>query len=116
MSARSAEFLVLLDDGEEGLDRLRRSHRVTHAASPRLAVVEGPPGTGPEALRAIDGVAAVASAGDALPAASALTPDETLFADAWAMRTGAGAAGERPGEGLAWDAPGFSPPDPPPEG
>jgi hypothetical protein len=115
MSARSVEFLVLLADEAEGLDRLRRSHRVTHTASRRLAVVEGPPGTGPEALRAIDGVAAVASSGDSLPAASGLTPDETLFADAWAMRTGAGAGGERPGDGLAWDAPGFTQPDPPPE-
>lgn len=116
MSDRSAEFLVLLDDGAEGLGRLRRSHRVTQTASSRLAVVEGPPGTGPEALRAIEGVAAVASSGDSLPAPSPLTPEETLFADAWSMRTGAGSGGDRPGEGLSWDAPGFSPPDRPPEG
>jgi hypothetical protein len=114
MSTRSAEFLVLLDDEGEGLERLRRSLRVTHVASPRLAVVEGPPGAGPEALRAIDGVAAIASSGESLDVASALTAEETLFADAWSLRTGGDAETERPGEGLAWDAPGFTPPDPPP--
>ena len=114
MSSRPAEFLVLLEDEEEGLERLRRSLQVTQVASPRLAVVEAPPGTGPEALRAIGGVAAVFAAGESPEDPGTLTDAEKLFAGAWSMRTGDVAGSERPGEGLAWDAPGFTPPDPPP--
>lgn len=116
MSPRPAEFLVLLEDGEDGLERLRRSLQVTQVASPRLAVVEAAEGAGPDALQAIDGVAEVAAAGESLQDASALTDAERLFADAWALRTGDVAGSERPGEGLPWDAPGFTPPDPPPNG
>ena len=107
MSPRPAEFLVLLED-EGGLERLRRSLQVTQVASPRLAVVVAAEG----ALEAIDGVAEVAGPGESLQDEIALTDAERLFADAWALRTGE-VPGERPGDGLPWDAPGFTPPAPP---
>ena len=106
------EFLVLLVDGDDGLERLRRSLEVTQVASPRLAVVVAAEG----ALEAIDGVAEIAGAGESLQDEIALTDAERLFADAWALRTGDAPGGERPGDGLPWDAPGFTPPDPPPSG
>lgn len=108
MPPRPAEFLVLLED-EGGLERLRRSLQVTQVASPRLAVVVAAEG----ALEAIDGVAEVAGAGESLQDEIALTDAERLFADAWAQRTGDVSGAERPGDGLPWDAPGFTPPDPP---
>jgi hypothetical protein len=104
-----AEFLVLLEDGDGGLERLRRSFEVTQVASPRLAVVVADEG----ALEAIDGVAEVAGAGESLQDETALSDAERLFADAWALRTGDVSGEERPGDALPWDAPGFTPPDPP---
>jgi hypothetical protein len=104
-----AEFLVLLQDGQGSVERLRQSLQVTQVASPRLAVVVAAEG----ALEEIEGVAEVAGAGESLQDEIALTDAERLFADAWAQRTGDVSGAERPGEGLPWDAPGFTPPDPP---
>lgn len=104
MSDRPTEFLVLVGD-ERGVDGLTEPLRVTQVGSPRLAIVEGTEA----ALRSAQGVAAVAGPGEALESGAELTDQERLFADAWSQRKG----GERAGEGLAWDAPGFAPPDPP---
>jgi hypothetical protein len=104
VSDRPDEFLVLLGD-ERGVEALTESLRVTQVASPRLAIVEAPEAV----LRSIQAVTAVAGPGRALEGGAELTPQERLFADAWSQRT----RGQRAGEGLAWDAPGFAPPDPP---
>lgn len=42
-----------------------------------------------------------------------LRPDERLFVEAWVQQQASGNK-VRPGEGLSWDAPGFTPPDAPP--
>ena len=112
MSDRPTEYLVLLGDerGVDGLEGLTESVRVTQVGSPRLAIVEGSDAAR-TALRATDAVAAVAGPGEALEGGAELTAQERLFADAWSQRTGEA----RRGEGLAWDAPGFAPPDPPAE-
>ena len=106
MSDQPTEFLVLLGD-ERGVDGLTESLRVNQVASPRLAIVEGPEAV----LRSMQAITAVAGPGEALESGAELTDQERLFADAWTQRTG----GQRAGEGLAWDAPGFAPPDPPRE-
>lgn len=108
MSDRPDEFLVLLGD-ERGVEALTESLRVTQIASPRLAIVEAPEAV----LRSIQAVTAVAGPGEALEVGAALTEQERLFADAWSQRTGEAPGQGRAGEGLAWDAPGFAPPDPP---
>ena len=110
MSDRLSEFLVLLGDerGVDGLEGLTEPVRVTQVGSPRLAIVEGPDA----ARTALSSMgAAVAGPGEALEGGAELTAQEQLFADAWSQRTGEA----RRGEGLAWDAPGFAPPDPPAE-
>jgi hypothetical protein len=113
VSERSTEFLVLLGDerGVDGLASLKAPLRVTQVGSPRLAIVEGPYAAH-TALRSMQDVAAVLGPGEALES-QALTDQERLFADAWALRTSGPAGKERAGEGLAWDAPGLAPPDPP---
>ena len=115
MTDNPAEFLVLLSD-ERGIDGLEQgstaSLRVTQVGSPRLAIVEGT-ADAQAALRSRSDVVAVAGPGEALEGGASLTDQERLFADAWSQRTSEPAGEERVGEGLAWDAPGFAPPDPP---
>ena len=108
MSDKPREFLVLLGD-ERGVGGLAESLRVNQVASPRLAIVEGPEAV----LRSMPAITAVAGPGEALESGAELTDQERLFADAWSQRTGEATGQERAGEGLAWDAPGFAPPDPP---
>ena len=88
---RQDEVLVLLDlrSPPDELDRFRRAHRVTHAASPRLLVVVAEPGLTDDPV-----VADLDSA--------ELTADEALFAAAWALRS---RAKPRRGEGRSWGEP-----------
>ena len=81
---------------------------MVHTASPRLVV--GEPAASDAAVRGIEGVVAV-SAGE-LPQSllDRLAPEEQLFATAWASRM-AETPKQRRGEGMAWDARGFVPPD-----
>ncbi|GAA4294888.1 hypothetical protein ACFQV2_02640 [Actinokineospora soli] len=73
----------------EELDRFRRSHRVTHSASPRLLVVVAEPGLADDpAVADLD--------------SAELTPDEALFAAAWALRS---EPEHRRGEGRSWGSP-----------
>lgn len=113
MSERPNEFLVLLggEHGVDGLAGLNAPLRVTQVGSPRLAIVEGPDAAR-AALRSRQDVAAVLGPGEALESES-LTEQERLFADAWSLRTSGPEGRARAAEGLAWDAPGFAPPDPP---
>jgi len=87
---------------------------VVHTASPRLVVGERAAAASEAAVRGIEGVVAV-SDGE-LPQAllDRLGPEEQLFATAWASRMATGPK-ERRGQGMAWDAHGFVPPDPPPD-
>lgn len=58
-------------------------------------------------LAAIPGVARVVEPGAPAPALEGLSAGEQLFVSGWLARS---APKERPGEGLAWDAPGYTPP------
>ncbi|MEV7177303.1 hypothetical protein [Kitasatospora sp. NPDC093679] len=103
------EALVLLAPVEGVLDRLRELVAVTQLGSQRvvLAVV----GEGQrEKVLALPGVLGVYT--DAVPdtARRVFSPGEQLFVSAWEARA---RPKERPGDGLAWDDPGFRPPDRP---
>jgi len=104
------QFLVVSDDLAWVLDHLTVQVTVVQSLPPRLAIVQSADDAGP-ALRAAPGVRAVGA--PALPETvrSTLTDEELLFADAFVI---AGAPKTRPGDGAAWDAPGFTPPDRPP--
>ena len=106
-------LLVLPSDGAtEALAQVRRTCRVSQLASPRVAIVTCAPGelTG---VRAIPGVTVI-SAGDPAPAVMAHLDDgESLFVAAWLRRMQEMPSKQRRGEGLSWDAPGFTPPDAP---
>jgi hypothetical protein len=107
---------MVLDEDAVGatLDRLRGTFRVTHVASPRLVVVERTPAADAAAAQGVDGVVAVSDGELPQTLLDRLGPEDQLFAGAWASRM-TDTAKERDGEGLPWDAPGFLPPDPPPE-
>lgn len=106
----SREWLVVLEPGASStaVPRLREVAQVLHLGGPRLAVVAAPdPGT----VRAVEGVREVLGSvpEDLL---SSFTEEERLLALAFVRRRAAPAP--RPGDGLAWDAPGHRPPDGPP--
>jgi hypothetical protein len=107
---------MVLDEDAVGetLDRLRGTFRVMHVASPRLVVVERTPAATAAAAQGVEGVVAVSDGELPQELLDRLGPEDQLFASAWASRM-TDTAKERKGEGLAWDAPGFVPPDPPPE-
>lgn len=113
MHARDDEMLVILDApaSEEAEQRIRTQYRVMQQVSPRVLVIRRP--ADPAALRALPGVQDVAegSVPDAL--VRELSDAEALFVQAWSQRASMGAK-RRPGEGLPWDTPGRTPPDPPP--
>jgi hypothetical protein len=96
------------ETAETALEAIRAGHRVLHTASQRVLVVQGD-ATDLRGLPGIHGAYADAVPKDVL---EALTDAEALFARAWAARRATGAVEQR-GEGLSWDAPGFSPPDVP---
>jgi hypothetical protein len=93
---------------------------VTASVPPRVAVLRA----GAEALEAIARQSRLAIArgpddhievaGD-MTALDELDDGARLFVEAWRTTSSvASATRERPGDGLAWDAPGMEPPDPPP--
>ena len=87
-------------------------YRVTQKVSPRVLLVQPAAGATKEELQALGGVDSVLEPGES-PAAGirgTLTDTEALFADAFAQRS---RTKQRAGDGLAWDAEGFLPPDPP---
>jgi hypothetical protein len=113
-SGARRELLVVLrgEQAEESLKQLSAKHNVQHVISPRVIVIEGAQNE-LAGLRAVPGVLA-ATAGELPPAVlEGLDESEALFVAAWSSRTKEGTSKQRPGEGLAWDAPGFVPPDPP---
>jgi hypothetical protein len=108
------ELLIILprDRVTEALAQVRRTCRVTQVASPRVAVVTCAPGEQP-GVRSIPGAIVIGS-GDPAPAVMGdLDDGESLFVAAWVRRMQELPAKQRRGEGLSWDAPGFTPPDAP---
>jgi hypothetical protein len=87
-------------------------YRVTQKVSPRVLIIQPAGGTSKEELQSLKDVETVLEPGER-PAGDirrTLTDTEALFADAFAQRS---RTKERLGDGLAWDAEGFIPPDPP---
>lgn len=100
------QWLVMLrapeTDTFEGV--LPPAARIAQLLPPRMAIVEGEPAVA-ETLRGDDRL----TLPDDGPVDSAhtLTESEEMFIGAWLARKDENA---RKGEGLAWDAPGYSPP------
>ena len=105
IAARETLFLLDSDHAENALRELRRVARVTQVFPPRLAVVTGDVPTGVAGV-----ISTYHRAAAELP--PDLTDDELLFVAAWRERAGKETERRR-GEGLAWDSPGFEPPDAP---
>jgi hypothetical protein len=102
------EILVVGENADKlpiQLAQLRTVGTVTAVMPPRLALLRLAPGLTPPDL---DGVAYLRRLAADVPLPDDLTDDERLFVEAWRLRF---APKQRPGEGLAWDAPGFEPPD-----
>ena len=102
-------WLVLLDrdTASDSLRDLRAVGSVLATAPPRLALVAA---ADPAPLRLVRGVRRVVDHVDE-SLLSLLDPEESLLAQAFVRAPKDPAA--RPGEGLSWDATGFSPPDDP---
>jgi hypothetical protein len=109
------EVLVLLRQGagEAPLAELRRRFTILSLKPPRLVVLAIGADRVAE-VQAIHGVEAVFTAAVPGTVLDALAPGERLFAEAWSMRQQP-TPKRRPGDGLPWDAPGFLPPDKPPD-
>jgi hypothetical protein len=102
--------LLVAADPQQVLDHHTHPVTVVQQLPPRLVVIEADDA----ALAELRGHPDVLGIGDPdLPTAlvAALTETERLFVDAWVV---GGRPKSRRGDGLSWDAPGFSPPDPPP--
>jgi hypothetical protein len=112
MAEQPNEALVILDPaaGPAGADEVRQAARVTQSLSSRVLVVDAA-GADLDRVRRNPGVLHVVSGPDEPGDIPGLDEQEALFVAAWALRQKG--KGERPGEGLAWDAPGFTAPDPP---
>jgi hypothetical protein len=110
VAVEQALVLVTEPDEEDALEHPAGGVKVVQRASSRVALVEGPV-AGIRKLAALPGVEVIE---DDIPDSllEQLSRTEALFARAWERRQHAHAK-ERPGEGLAWDAPGFEPPDAP---
>lgn len=108
---RNSLVIITGNRAEEAFERITADYTVRQLASSRVFVVEG--GQSELAkLRLISGVTVVA-AGDAPPdVLETLDEGEKLFAEAWLSQSEQGSK-QRRGEGLSWDAAGFTPPDAP---
>jgi hypothetical protein len=113
ISGGGGEILVILDreSAAEALASLSTRFRVTHAVSPRVVVIETDPGQPPPSTSQT-GVVAVSDGPLNPEIVETLDYAEGLFVSAWTRRM-IDASKQRRGEGLSWDAEGFTPPDPP---
>ena len=83
---------------------------VTQRLPPRLAIVQGDEGALAK-LRDVSGIVVVTSGDVPDQISSVLSESERLFAQGWVLGR---SPKQRKGDGLAWDADGFLPPDRPP--
>lgn len=112
------QVLTIVDNAQDVV-RAMPALRILSEHRPRVAVLELPAAVPPAQLLVLPGVRAVvtgknadgstALVGDA-GALAGLSPGEELFLRGWLTSLGLGGK-NRPGDGLSWDAPGFSPPD-----
>ena len=111
---RDSLVIIIGDRAEESFKRISADYKVRQVASPRVFTVEADQSELAK-LRAVSGVTVVTS-GDAPPGImEKLDEGEALFVAAWLSRRKEGSSKQRLGEGLSWDAPGFTPPDAPTE-
>jgi len=105
------EVLVILRPGTASntIDRLKAEYRVTSILPPRIVGLSA--GQDVERLNDLPDVEAVLTEPLDEPPSS-LSDSERLFVSGWLARQQAGGK-TRAGDGVAWDAPGFLPPDPP---
>lgn len=101
-------LVVLHMKAGDAANRVRARFEVAAALPPRLLVVRLA-ADDLVALQEIDGVAVVTANPVELDVTPPLSDTERLFAAGWAAR--GVKSGPRAGDGLAWDAPGFEPPD-----
>lgn len=103
------EVLVILEPANAGQARreILRSAQVLQQASDRVMTVDGDA----ESVARVHGVVKVLTGSETAEALPGLTPAESLFSKGWLVSKKKHLT--RRGEGLAWDAPGFVPPDPP---
>jgi hypothetical protein len=106
MSETQHEFLVILSDPAVRKTIEQRA-RITQTISDRVFVASGEQPSGGPALRVLTGGEEAAD----LPAD--LSSSEALFVNGWLLGR---KAKTRKGENLAWDTPGFQPPDRNPKG
>lgn len=102
--------LVVLSaqNAPDELADLQQRYRVSSVLPPHLAVVDLDDSEA-QAVRRRAGIQAVIShPAESIP--GSLTETEQLFIQAWQQRQQMSNK-QRPGDGLAWDAEGFSPPD-----
>ena len=100
-------LLLVADDAEQVLGRLGGSVTLVQHLPPRLAVIESDDDAR-AALRTAPGVLGVGEPDLPDDVREQLTETEQVFVDAWVLGR---RPKTRPGDGLAWDAPGFEPPD-----
>lgn len=108
-SRDAGEVLVIIEPTTHAdvWHRASAELEVRHSVSPHVHVVTGPA----HALTALANAAGLHVLTTDTAQATAppgLDPAETMFVDAWLSRRNPKV---RHGEGLAWDAPGFTPPD-----
>jgi hypothetical protein len=105
------ESMVVLASSDQGaLATVQQRCSVVSALPPRLLIVKADEPT-LRALRTLPGVEDVIGEPIGMLPAS-LDETERLFAQAWQQRLQSQDK-QRPGEGLSWDTPGYSPPDKP---
>lgn len=93
----------------ERSDRASGSYRVVGGFPPRMVVAEV---DDLEELRRDPGVRLIVEEAVPEEVLGELTEGEKLFLNGWLLKQ-ASAEKKRPGDRLPWDAPGFTPPDPP---
>ena len=107
-AAEPGEVLVVLDaaGAERTAQAVGRHVRVVQQLPPRVLVATGTVPSIAE-VSALPGVSAVVTRSSSAPMPAGLTAEERLFVGAWRSRQ---RPKQRPGEGLKWDAPGYTPP------
>lgn len=115
MASSKKEFLVILDpsEGEEIYQRLRSRYEVAQSLPPHI-VIQRLDADEIKRVETSPGVQAVCEGSPPADVLETLSPSEVLFVTAWVERQRS-AHKKRRGEGLAWDAPGYQPPDAPQE-
>jgi len=102
------ELLLILDEGSapDLLRHLDSGLTITHRVSPRIVVLKG----GDDALAEIagrQGVNLALERGANQGSFEGLSEGERLFVAGWISSP---PSRDRPGDGLTWDAPGYTPP------